>query len=151
MIKYGVSFLGSTSIGLLITAVGLAYNTHEVTYAGIGLFALVASGWLLLRFDPRPDPQDKASVRERRRELIRSTRSLVANQAREPDGRDFRNVYESSPFFPALRRHFSSDFLARWNDRRTIIKSEGGPIDPFANLLLDEVDGLERKWNLENS
>jgi hypothetical protein len=150
MVKQTLSFLGSVGVALFITAAGFVFNASELTIAGAGLFALVASLWLLLRFNPQPDPKEAETIRERRRELIRETRTLISNHTRRPDERDFRNWFESTALFSGLRRHLRREFLAKWNNRRLLMASNG-PVDPFAKLLLDEIDHLENKWGLENS
>jgi hypothetical protein len=151
MIRQVLRFLGSISIALLITASGLIFNASELTYAGGLLLALVSSLWLLLRFNPLPDRKELETIRERRRDLIRESRTAVSNFSRRPDKRDFRNWFESTPLFSSLRRHFRREFLSKWNNRRLVIAAGDGPIDPFAKLLLDEIDYLEGKWGLENS
>lgn len=151
MIKKAISFFGSVSLAVFITAAGLIFKANELMYAGGGLLALVASLWLLLQFNPQQDLKDAEIIREKRRQIIRDTRSLVSNHTRRPDERDFRNWFEATPMFAGLRRHLRREFLSKWNNRKLAIVKDDSPIDPFANLLLDELDHLENKWGLENS
>jgi len=148
LIQKILGFLASTSIAILLTAAGLYFDATELTYSGGALFVLVASLWLLLRFNPRPDPKEREVIGDRQRQLIRNTRGMISGHTQVPNGRDFRDLFEASGVFPELRQHLSREYLTKFNKRNASISSTGGPMDPFAKLLLDELDRLEKKWGL---
>lgn len=149
MVKQALGFLASTSVGILLTAAGLVFNARELTYFGGALLAVVSSLWLLLRFNPRPDPEREKLIWTDRRELIANARSLIARHTREEAGDiDFRELLERAPLYPRLRKHLSQNYLEQFESGRLVIASDG-PIDPFASMLMTELDRLESEWRLD--
>lgn len=97
-------------------------------------------------------PEDANAPVERlkaaRRTLVGDARAYVARFTQTPRGRDFRDNFESTTIYPEIRPYLSSEFKASFNNRRLSMSSSGGPMDPFAKLLLDELDRLEQEWKL---
>lgn len=150
MFKQILGFLGSTSVAILLTAAGLVFQAEELTYFGAGLLAVVGSGWLLMRFSPRPDPEKAKVIWTDRRDLIAGARTLIARHTRKEAGdMDFREFLERAPLYPQLRRHLSSDYLKKFDNHRLAMASEG-TMDPFATLLMAELDRLESHWGLDS-
>ena len=149
MIKQALGFLASTSVGILLTAAGLVFDARELTYFGGVLLASVVSLWLLLRFNPRPDPEKARLVWADRRELIADSRRLIARHTRgEAGDTSFRQLLVSAPLYPKLRKHLSAAYLEKFDNGRLAIASNG-PMDPFASMLMRELDRLESEWHLD--
>lgn len=141
--------MASGNPGAVHTAAGLVFQARELTYFGGGLLAVVVSLWLLLRFNPRPDPEKTKAIWDERRDLIAGGRRLIARHTRgEAGDATFRQTLVSAPLYPQLRRHLSSGYLKKFDNGRLGIVSEG-PMDPFASMLMSELDRLESEWNLD--
>lgn len=98
------------------------------------------------RLDNSSAPAER--LKAARRTLVADTRAYVARFTQTPRGRDFRDNFESTTIYPEIRPHLSPEFKQTFNNRRLSMSSSGGPMDPFAKLLLDELDRLEQEWKL---
>jgi hypothetical protein len=151
MLKQVLGFLASSSVAILIAAAGLYFDVAQLAYFGGGLLAVVASTWLLLRFNPRPDGARAKAIWEDRRDLIDAARTLVARHNRgEAGGKSFRDFLEAAPLYPRLRRHLSRAYVADLENRRMTFANSGN-MDHLAFRLIEELDRLETKWGLDRA
>jgi hypothetical protein len=151
MLRQVLGFLGSTSVAILLTAAGLVFNADQLTYFGGGLLAVVASAWLLLRFNPRPDPEKARVIWTERKDLIANARTLIARHTRgEAGDTPFREFFVGLPVYAQLRRHLSAAYLKDFDNLRLGVASNGA-MDAFAAGLIIELDRLESEWELDRA
>lgn len=151
MLKQILGFFGSTSVAILLTAAGLVFKADQLTYFGGGLLAVVASGWLLLRLNPRPDPERARVIWSERKDLIASARTAVARHTRKEAGdTQFREFFVGLPIYAQLRRHLSASYLKDFDNLRMVAVSNNA-MDAFAAGLLEELDRLESEWGLDRA
>lgn len=147
-----ISTVGSLAVGMLMAAAGLYFDVVTLTYAGVVLFGLAAVLWLYeWGRTKKVTPQEiDASERDRKRILIDRARSLAATYSQGRTGADsFRMYLEGTTTYAALRGQLNADYLAKLNAPRTLYaQADGARYEPLVEWFLDDLDRLEREWQL---
>lgn len=93
-----------------------------------------------------PDPEKTA----RRNAVINDIRILIAQCAQEKvDDNTFKNrILAFAPFYE-IRPHLSEKYRGEFDRARTYyVRRDGSPLPVLEDKLLDEIDELEKRWNL---
>lgn len=147
-----ISAIISLAVALLVTAAGLYFDVQTLTVAGIILFGFAVILWIYEWGRQRNvTPQEvDASERDRKRSLIDQGRTFAATYTQGRTGHEsFRHYLEGTKSYPALRGHLSKEYLAKLNDGRTsYAMAAGARYEPLVEWFLDELDRLERDWDL---
>ncbi len=136
-----------------MAAAGLALDVQTLTTAGVILFGLAAVLWLYEwgRLRTRQGQAADPTELDRKRDLIKRARRLAATYSQGGTGdNSFRHFLERTETYATLRRHLSRDYMEKLNAPRTVyVKAGGARYEPLVEWFLDDLDRLERKWQLD--
>lgn len=100
------------------------------------------------RWSPvKPDSMSPAKLAHRRK-LIDDGRKIVTDFNRYGGQKDLLAFLASYQGWPAIRAHIAKDVLTKIEDGRTIVIAVDGLRDGKLGYLIDELDRLEREWDL---
>lgn len=83
-----------------------------------------------------------------RRKLIDDGRKIVTDFNRYGGEKDLLAYLASYQGWPAIRAHIAKDVITKIEDSRLIVIADDGLRDGKLGYLIDELDRLERQWDL---
>jgi hypothetical protein len=147
MRKEIIGLIGSIAVNIVLAAAGLLVKGDVLLYAGTIGLALTAILWIWSwAFAPSREAVSDKERRSRRRKIINEARSMDSKFELQ-ERWSWRDMVRYSPEFAPVRPHLSTDYLNKLNDVRTAYAGRG-LFDPLAGMFLDELDRLEREWEL---
>lgn len=85
----------------------------------------------------------------RQRDLITQGRNIAFGYTHEKPEGGFRAYLEGQRAYSDIRPHLSQGYLAKLNAQRMLYaKADGARLETLVQWFLDEIDRLEREWNL---
>jgi ABC-type multidrug transport system fused ATPase/permease subunit len=128
-----------------------ATRVYQILFGIVPLIVVVLAATIVRSGLPSHERTIDREKMERRLKLIDDARRLAVIYSQGRSGpQSFRQYLESTQAYASIRQHLDPEYLNKLNAPRVAYsKPAGARYEPLVQWFLDELDRLERAWNLD--
>jgi len=128
-----------------------ATRVYQILFGAVPLIVVVLVAMIVRSRVPSHERTIDREKMERKRKLIDDSRRLAVIYSQGRSGpQSFRQYLESTQAYATIRQHLGAEYLSKLNASRiAYAKAPDARYEPLVQWFLDELDRLERAWDLD--